>query len=243
MTEIAHSGGRFHPTLWPTVFASLTFLLLLAAGSWQVQRLFWKDALIGERRAGFDAAAIELPERAAEIEGLMWRRAQMTGRFLHDKEIYLAARSLRGNVGSHVLTPFVRENGQTILVNRGWAPSALKDPQLRAQGQIEGTVTLEGIVTPGARKGRFTPDNDVARNVWLWVDLPAMAAFIDRKLQPLVLDADDTPNPGGFPIGGQTRINIPNDHLQYAITWYALAIALAVIFFLFSRRRTRPEEA
>ena len=215
--------------------ATLTFILLVGLGSWQVQRLFWKQGIIDERQTGSSAAALELPERAPEIKGLMWRRVTVTGRFLHDQELYLAARSLRGKVGVQVLTSFVRDTGQTVLVNRGWVPAVLKDSSRRGAGQIAGTLTLEGIVTPGARKGWFTPDNDPARGLWLWADLAAMAQTIGRPLQPLVLDADDTPNPGGFPTGGQTRIDIPNDHLQYAFIWFALAAALLVIFVLYSR--------
>lgn len=221
--------------LGASVAATLTFILLVGLGSWQVQRLFWKQGIIDERQTGSSAAALELPERAPEIKGLMWRRVTVTGRFLHDQELYLAARSLRGKVGVQVLTSFVRDTGQTVLVNRGWVPAVLKDSSRRGAGQIAGTLTLEGIVTPGARKGWFTPDNDPARGLWLWADLAAMAQTIGRPLQPLVLDADDTPNPGGFPIGGQTRIDIPNDHLQYAFIWFALAAALLVIFVLYSR--------
>lgn len=204
--------------------------------------MFWKQGIIDERQAGYSATAVELPEHPREIDGLMWRRVKVTGHFLHDLELHLAARSLRGNVGTHVLTPLVRDSGQTVLVNRGWVPSELKDASRRAAGQSAGTVTLEGIVTPGSRKGWFTPDNDPARGLWLWADLAAMAQTLGRPLQPLVLDADDAPNPGGFPIGGQTRLDIPNDHLQYALTWYALAAALMVIFVLYSRRRESTEE-
>ncbi len=235
VTAAALPARRFRPALWPALFASLTFIFLVGLGSWQVQRLFWKQGIIDERQAGYNATTVELPERALEIKGLMWRRVMVTGRFLHDQELHLAARSLRGNVGAQVLTPLVRDTGQTVLVNRGWVPTVLKDSSRRSAGQIAGTLTLEGIATPGARKGWFTPDNDPARGLWLWVDLAAMAEIIGRPLQPLVLDADDTPNPGGFPIGGQTRIDIPNYHLQYAFIWYALAAALLVIFVLYSR--------
>jgi surfeit locus 1 family protein len=64
----------------------------------------------------------------------------------------------------------------------------------------------------------------------------AAAAHLDGVL-PFYIDADATPNPGGLPIGGQTRLELPNNHLQYAITWYALAVALVVIYILFVRRR------
>ena len=80
-------------------------------------------------------------------------------------------------------------------------------------------------------------DNEPDKNFWFWIDIPAMARFArveDRIVKEGYLEADATPNPGGFPIGGQTRVDLPNDHLQYAITWYALAVALIVIYFLYS---------
>lgn len=238
MGGIGNAVRRYQPAL----ITGLVFILLVGLGSWQVQRLFWKQGIIDERQAGSSAVALELPERPPEITGLMWRRVKVTGGFLHDQELHLGPRSLNGKVGVHVLTPFVRNNGQTVLVNRGWVPSERTDPARRGAGQIAGTVTLEGIATPGAIKGSFTPDNDPARNLWFWVDIAAMAETVGRPLQPLVIDADDTPNPGGLPIGGQTRIDIPNRHLQYAITWYALAAVLLVIFVLYSRRGRPPED-
>ncbi len=135
VTAAAPPARRFRPALWPALFASLTFIFLVGLGGWQVQRLFWKQGIIDERQAGSSAAALELPERAPEIKGLMWRRVTVTGRFLHDQELYLAARSLRGKVGVQVLTPFVRDTGQTVLVNRGWVPAVLKDSSRRGAGR------------------------------------------------------------------------------------------------------------
>ena len=60
-----------------------------------------------------------------------------------------------------------------------------------------------------------------------------------NRVAPFYIDADTTPNPGGWPKGGVTRLELPNDHLQYAITWFSLAIALIVIYFLYHRRHAR----
>ena len=89
----------------------------------------------------------------------------------------------------------------------------------------------------GHQQNWLTPDNEPDKNFWFWIDIPAMARSAqvqDRIVADGYLEADATPNPGGFPIGGQTPIDLPNDHLQYAITWYALAVALIVIYFLYS---------
>ena len=76
--------------------------------------------------------------------------------------------------------------------------------------------------------------------MWLWTDIPAMAGHLGRPLQPVVVEAVATPNPGGFPIGGQTRITLPNDHLQYALTWYMIAAGLIAIYVVYHRRK--PEQ-
>ncbi len=229
----------FRPTPGSTIAAICGVLVLLGLGSWQVYRLDWKNDLIAQRTAQLDAAPAPLPVDDAAVPDLLWHPVELTGRFLHESELHLAARSLRGNVGFHVLTPLVREEGPTVLVNRGWVPHDNRDPSTRAAGQVEGVVTVRGLVTPGAGRNMFTPDNEVSDNYWFYVDLPAMAATVGRDLQPVVVDADATPNPGGFPIGAQTRLEIPNDHLQYAITWYLLALTLVAVYVLWNRRRAR----
>jgi surfeit locus 1 family protein len=238
--EIAALIG-FRPRLWATVWTAAALAGLIGLGTWQVQRLFWKEALIVERQAGFNAAAVPLPRSEADLAGILWQRVFIEGEYLHDRELYLAARSMRGNVGFHIVTPFLRDSGETVLINRGWVPRQRRDPAARHLGQIEGPVRVEGIVTPGAARGRFSPDNDAAGNVWLWVDLGEMAGAVGRPLQPVVVEAIETDVLGGFPIGGQTRINLPNDHMQYAFTWYALAIALGVIYVVWHRRQEREE--
>ncbi len=232
--------ARFRPTFWATFFTVPTLLILLGLGTWQLDRLQWKEALIAERQAGFAAAPTPLPADDAAAHDLLWRRVKVTGSFRHDQEIYLAARSMRGNVGYHVLTPFDRADGKTVLVNRGWVSNEKKEPAARAEGQLPGTITVEGIATPGGQRNWLTPENNAEKNVWLWTDIPAMAQHLGRPLQPVVVEAVATPNPGGFPIGGQTRITLPNDHLQYALTWYLIAAGLIAIYVVYHRRK--PEQ-
>ena len=169
-----------------------------------------------------------------------FHRVTDEGVFLHDKEIFLGASSEGGGQGYQVLTPLLEPSGRIVFVNRGFIPGELKDPAKRAAGQVPGTVRVLGLLRlpPDGRPGWFVPDNRPDLNYWFWVDIPAMSAAVDLdRVAPFYIDADATPNPGGWPKGGVTRLTPPNNHLQYAITWFSLAVALIVIYVLFHRRQ------
>jgi surfeit locus 1 family protein len=245
----------FRPTFWPTVFTIPVLIVLLGLGTWQVQRLHWKEGLIAERTARTTAAAIALPPAGQTLSpqalaDLDFRHATVTGIFRHEQEMYLAARTMEGSVGYQVITPLQQTDGSVILVNRGWVPETRKDPPKRAQGQIAGTVTVDGAIRAPRSKNwlesKVVPDDQPAQNLWFWEDLTTMGAHAGvapEKLVPVFIEAGAAPNPGGLPIGGQTKVNLPNDHLQYAITWYALAVALVVIYVVYhvQQQRGRPQ--
>ena len=228
------------PLLWPTIFTVPTMLLLLALGSWQIERLYWKRELIEQRQAAVSAAPVGV-RSLEDAKGMEFRHVTDEGVFLHDKEIFLGATSEVGRQGYQILTPLLEPGGRMVFVNRGFIPAELKDPARRAAGQLAGTVRVQGLLRlpPAGRPAWFLPDNRPDLNYWFWVDLLAMSAA--DKLEPdrvasFYIDADASPNPGGWPKGGVTRLALPNDHLQYAITWFSLAVALMVIYFLFHRR-------
>jgi surfeit locus 1 family protein len=233
---------RFRPLFWPTVFSVPVLLLLLGLGSWQIERLFWKRELIAQRQAALAAAPVTAPRSLEEARGLEFRHVTDEGVFVHGKEIFLGATSEAGRNGYQVLTPLQEPSGRIVFVNRGFIPAELKDPAKRSAGQIAGAVVVEGLLRlpPVKKPAWFLPDNRADLNYWFWVDLPAMA-LADRldRVAPFYIDADATPNPGGWPKGGVTRIELPNDHLQYAITWFSLAVALIVVYFLFHHRNAR----
>ena len=233
--------SRFRPLLWPTVFTTPMLLLLLALGSWQIERLFWKERLISQRDDAVAAALVPVPQSFEEARGMEFRHITDEGVFLHNKEIFLGATSEAGGQGYQVLTPLLEPSSRIVFVNRGYIPAELKDPAQRAPGQISGTVRVQGLLRlpPDGRPVWFLPDNRPDLNYWFWVDLPAMSAAdkLDR-VAPFYIDADATPNPGGWPKGGVTRLALPNNHLQYAITWFSLAVALIVIYVLYHRRNS-----
>jgi len=230
---------RFRPRLAPTLFTIPVVAVLVALGVWQLQRLEWKDRLIAERATAVAMPPARPPQTLAEARAMEFRPVVDDGRFLHDKELYLGAMDPGGRAGFQVLTPLREADGRIVFVNRGFVPTELKDPATRPAGQLAGTVNVRGLlrIPPEQKPGWFVPDNRADRNYWFWVDLPAMAAADGlANAAPFYIDADVAPNLGGWPKGGVTPIALPNDHLQYAITWFSLAAALVVIYLLYHRR-------
>jgi surfeit locus 1 family protein len=228
----------------PTIAAGVGIAVLLGLGSWQVERLHWKTALIAERRAAVVAPPVALRDDVGPIAPLAFHRVSVEGIFDHGHELYVLATAQDGAAGFHVVTPLRRPGGSIVLIDRGFVPSSRRDGTTRAAGELQGHVTVTGVLRPAAGKSSwFVPDNRPRTNEWFYVDLPAMAAAIGAgTVAPYYIEADATPNPGGYPIGGQTVIDLPNNHLQYALTWYALAGGLAVIYILFVRQRRAEEK-
>lgn len=214
-------------------------VLLLGLGTWQVERLQWKEGLIAARQAAVTAPPTDLPTNLAAARGLEFHHARVVGHFLNERELYLHAINAAGDAGYHVVTPLRLADGAALLVDRGFVTAERKAPQTRLAGEIPGAAVVTGLLrVPGTGKpGWFVPDNDPARNEWFYIDLPAMAkaASLDSVL-PFYLDADASSDPGFWPVGGQTILDLPNNHLQYAITWYALAAGLLVVYILVWRR-------
>lgn len=227
--------------------AALAFVTLISLGNWQVRRLHWKEALLASVEQQLQAPPITLAEAEAlprsEIE---YRPIEVTGRFEHDRERHFFA-TYQGQSGYYVYTPLRLADGRAVFVNRGFVPFDMKDAATRQEGQVTGTVTVTGLARDRLdEKPSFAvPENDIAQNIFYWKDIDAMAqstGLSAGEVVPFFVDADDAPNPGGLPVGGVTRISFPNDHLQYAITWYGLAAVLAVIVGLLAWRGRRKHD-
>ncbi len=231
------TGSGFRPSFWPTLLTVAMLAVLVGLGTWQLQRLEWKTRLIAERQAGLAGPALPLPADDDALAALEFRKVVARGRFLHDRELHVGSRTSRGKAGYHVLTPLKVGDGTMLLVNRGWVPLDRRDPESRPAGQVGGPVTVTGILRVNAHAGWLTPENQPADNLWFSYDLPAMARAAGLPLRPAVLEADAGDIPGGLPAGGQFRTEIPNRHLEYALTWYALAVVLVVIYIVYHRRR------
>lgn len=242
--------------LVPTVMVVLALPVLIGLGFWQLDRLAWKEGLltaIAERASApavpidqaLDEAAGHLPGGWSELE---YKHVSMRGRYINDKEMYFYAPHPQLGPGFQVFTPFVIAATQaTLIVNRGFVPEQLRDPTSRAEGQFEGETDVTGLIRLPGVHARFVPDNDPKANLWFWRDFEGMMAAAypagarPAKVVPLFVDAEGTA-PGGWPKGGVTELKLTNRHLEYALTWFGLAVALAAVYAMYAIGRLRRSD-
>lgn len=223
-----------------TVATLIGLAVLVSLGMWQLHRLEWKEGVIARIEARTTRAPLTL-ERVTEIAKERshpnYYPASVTGSFHHARERYLYAFSLDGQPGWHVITPLETVDGNVVLVDRGFVPNTQRDPSSRALGQIEEVVTVTGFIRMPEEPSIFIPDNDPKTNQWFSRDLSAMAASMFPggavQVSPFFLEAKASDVPGGWPQGGQTRLELTNKHLEYALVWFGLALCLIVIYGVF----------
>jgi surfeit locus 1 family protein len=209
----------------------------------------WKQGLIAQIGARAHAPPVSLSQalqRWCDSGDIEYLRVGLTGRFLHARERHVFAIDERLGPGSYIYTPLETAEGQLVLINRGFVPTPLKDASARSAGQVEGQVTLTGLARRPTARGAFTPASEPARNLFYWPDYAAMLASVPEASRgellavPFFIEADAEPaNPGGFPRGGVTRLTLPDRHLEYALTWYGLALTLIGVFSAFAGTRLR----
>jgi surfeit locus 1 family protein len=233
-------------------------LLLLAAsaavagftslGVWQLQRLAWKRDLIERVDARIHAAPIPAPTptqwslvTAANSE---YRNVQVQGQFLHEYETLVQAVSVRGP-GFWVMTPLQTTDGYTVLINRGFVAPRYREPATRAASQAPGEIWVTGLLRMSETGRGFLRENEPAADRWYARDVAAIAAARGLvNVAPYFIDAaaSESPIPNA-PEGGLTVVSFRNSHLEYALTWFALAVVVAggaVLVFRYEWRLRKP---
>ena len=215
-----------------TLLIVAALAVLIGLGTWQVMRLQEKAALLDRIDTRLVEATVPLPAAVVDPTAWDYRRVEVTGTFLGDREMRVLGRIRHGRSGAHVVTPLRRADGTTVLVNRGWVPDDWQGPPADT-----GPMTVTGIARVPSPPGWMVLDNVPETGTWFSVSIPEMARALDLdRVAPVVVEAGPTPS-GTLPEGGITRVDIPNNHLEYAITWYALAGALLAMFLIHRRRR------
>jgi len=228
------------------LLAVAIFAGLCALGTWQVHRLAWERALIAQVDQRAHAPATPAPGKNewAQLtqDNAEYRHVTASGTYHFDKQTLVQAATELGS-GYWVMTPLQLADGGTVLVNRGFVlPAWRKDAANSAQPPAPGQVT--GLLRMGEPASGFLRNNDPAANLWYSRDLPGIAAARGlADVAPYFIDADAASSPGKDPakdpVGGLTMINFPNNHLTYAITWYALALMVIVGVVIFVREEKR----
>lgn len=248
MTASQHSArGRAPRKALALGFGLIAFIVLIGLGTWQVERLAWKEGLIETIDRRMKASPVSLAEVETQFAAsgdVDYVPVTLSGTFLHQGERHFFT-TWDGETGYSVYTPLRLPDGRFVFVNRGFVPYEMKDPAKRAQGEVAGEVTVTGLARNPLRgkPSMMVPDNDLAKNIFFWKDRDTMAATAGlpagAAVLPFFVDAGKAPNPGGLPVGGTTIVDLPNSHLQYALTWYGLAAALAGVLAVWLRKNRK----
>ncbi len=266
-----HDQAAIRPRSMGRVILAILGLLLIVLfaglGTWQVVRLQWKLALIERVESRVRAAPVSPPpqSRWAQVtkESDEYRHVRVSGHFLYEYTTPVQAVSELG-AGFWLLTPLCTTDGSVVLVNRGFIPASGKTaanyPARRANGDpcaaVEGPPhTLTGLLRIAEPGGGFLRDNDPARNRWFSRDVAAIAAARGLSgsaangapvIAPFFVDAARGQDPAEAPdrpVGGLTVISFQNNHLVYAVTWYALALMVAGAWWYVARFGAKGEAA
>lgn len=238
-------GAAAKPVL--SVAALLGVIVLIGLGTWQLQRLRWKEGLVAAVEARVERAPIPYSGAHAAFEAggdMEYLPVYAEGVFVHAAEAHVFG-TLGGEAGWYVFTPLRLERalagGEThIYVNRGFVPLKKKSRETRADGLVEGVVRVEGLYrapqSPSGVSGAFQPASDPAANEWHVRDPRLFAEAAGLEAAPGAIDSFGREAPGAWPKGGVTRIEFRNNHREYALTWFGLALTLAGVWAAFAGR-------
>ncbi|MGD9768693.1 MAG: SURF1 family protein [Pseudolabrys sp.] len=248
--NVRYPGERRVGWLTPTLFTIASLAILIGLGVWQLERKAWKEALIARLDARIAApATVGVPPRdqwaSLDPQQMEYRRVTVPVEFLHDQEalVYTAGSALRPDVkgaGYWVFTPARLPGGSTVIVNRGFVPLDHKDPATRREGQVSGPVDIVGLLRWPDERGTFTPNDEPANNVW-YVRDPSVIGPAKKwgNVAPFFIDMESPLPPGGLPNAARAVLKLSDNHLQYALTWFGLALTLAGVYLAWMIRRFR----
>jgi surfeit locus 1 family protein len=238
----------------PVIFALAALAAFIALGTWQLQRKAWKETLIAELEQRMNAPPTELlpRDRWAQLDPTEdeFRHVKFSGAFVPGAEalVYTTGSTLRSDVsgpGYWVLAPVRLATGGVVVVNRGFVPEGRQDTASRAGNEITGLVEMVGALRWPEVRGIFSPNDQPERNLWFVRDPVGIAAAKGwGDVAPFYVELESPRPAGGLPQPGALKANLRNEHLQYAITWYGLALVVVVMFgFWLRARRQAPGSA
>jgi surfeit locus 1 family protein len=237
--------------LGPAIVALAGVAVLAALGTWQLERKAWKEALIDTLTLRLSAPAIDLPppeqwarltQADNEFRHVRFRADVQSGQ---EALVYTSGSPLRPDVsgaGYWILSP-ARAGSGVVVVNRGFVPEGRQDAKTRA-ASADGAIEIVGVLRWPEAPGLFTPAGDPGRNLWFTRDPIAIAQAKGwGPVAPFYIEQEQPVPPEGLPQPGVLKVSLPNDHLQYAITWFGLAAVLIGVFGFWLRGRLREERA
>ncbi|WP_374764392.1 SURF1 family protein [Yunchengibacter salinarum] len=226
---------RFQPGRGLTVATLVALAILIVLGTWQARKVGPKTARVAELEAGL--AAPPAPLHRLESAGTLapYRRVTITGRFMDTPPIAVFGTNLDGEGGYHLYLPFLRDGSRPVLVSPGWVADRTAPVTLPTD-----RLTVTGVLRRGAQPGPFTPVNQPESGDWFTARMDEMADHFGlARVLPyrVILQAGDWT---AAPLrAGQVRVQIRNNHLEYALTWYGLGLALVAVYLAYGLARAR----
>ena len=232
------------------LFFLVTFAFLLYLGTWQVNRLEWKNELIKNIKLNLTKPSIPLDDLLLEIlphnKSPDYRQVHFSGKFDTTKPFKLMMqmhKTPKGDtLGYHLIVPFLLETGARVLVNTGWIPQKIDPKEIPLP---KGKLTLTGITKTKTGRSSYTPDNNFETHELFSLDplelshekaWPTLLPFFVTLTTPLPLIDQ-------YPLPGDGKISIRNTHLEYALTWYLLALFWLLIFVVYARHKIHQPES
>ena len=218
--------------LGPGLMAAVMFAMLIGLGVWQLQRRTWKLGLLAQIDHAEAAPAIPLPPDPPQFA-----KVRAEGRLRPDLQALYGSevRSTPAGdaLGAQLIEPLERPGQDTVLVDLGWVPAG--------SNSAPSGDTVEGYIRRPDHAGAFSAGDDPAARRFFTLDpAPIAAALGVARAAPFTLVALGTPVDGVFPQPATSLPRPPNDHLNYALTWFGLALALAVVSASYARKVLRP---
>jgi surfeit locus 1 family protein len=211
------------------LFLALFITLFCALGTWQLYRLQWKMELISEITFGLNSTPIKYSNSIKKN----YQRVASNGFYNFKDQIYLYSLNQKGKPGFDVITPFETVDKEIVLVNRGWIPKELKElPEINS---IQGSTKVTGLLRKIYKANIFKPNNNIKGNIWFSVNLADMEKFTGRKFSNFIIFLEDLDVK--VPLPRKITIDVPNNHLKYAITWYSIAISILLYYLYFRKKK------
>jgi surfeit locus 1 family protein len=219
----------------PLFFGILGTVVLLWLGTWQVQRLAWKEDVLADINARIVAAPVAVPAQP-DAEADRYLPVAVTGTYTGD-ELHVLASTRDVGAVYRIIARFETEQGRSLMVDRGWIKTDAKDTERGATA-----ATLVGNLHWPSERDSFTPANDLDGNIWFARDMAAMADALGTEPVLIVAREVDENDTSVTPLPVDTA-GIPNDHLGYVVTWYGLAIVWVAMTLYYLRRMRKNKKA
>ena len=220
---------------WPTLITLSGIVLLLSLGTWQIYRLHWKQNLISLLETRFALPPEKIDNvRSFKLSDLEFRRIRVTGVFVDDRALKLQGRTHEGKLGYHLIVPLQLAGGSRILIDRGWVP--FTDPY--SPGKLSGAFSIEGYIRLHSDRNFMTPQNRYEeKEIYALYPGEIASHFHMNTLLPFYIVQTEPLDKSPFPVPATFSFSLRNFHLQYAITWYVLALLLGIVYILYLRRQ------